>query len=522
MRLQDAPVNGDKKSGASATTRDVAAMVFRQWRVLILSFIGLFLGGLFFLLRGDRYVARMMILVESSERSNPAVTAQPNAMPDTHFEVTEEEMNSELALLESRDLLEQVAVTCGLDSKPDFSLSRLWSPAHSAKEEALAKAVRNLANKLDIQVVKRSNVISIKYPSSDPQLAARVLQTLGQLYLKKHAAVHRPHGTVDFFEQQTDQYRNALSQAEAQLVHFTRDQGVVSAPLQTDAALRKLDAFETMEGETKAAIAQTQERIHTLEIQASRLSSRMTTQVKVSDNAQLLEQLKATLLTLELKRTELLGKFEPTYRPVKEVETQIAQTKAAIADAERSQWREETTDRDPAFELVREELTKGRAELAGLQAREAALDQTVRAYGSKAQWLQQQGVRQQDLIRTAKAEEDNYLLYLRKQQEARISDALDTHNILNVTLAEAATVPALPVHSGPWYLLVSGLIAGVGSLGLAFASDHLDPTLRTPDEVESLLDIPVLLSVPKKPNGKPNGKANGKGNGNGGIVTHVL
>ena len=67
-------------------------------------------------------------------------------------------------------------------------------------------------------------------------------------------------------------------------------------------------------------------------------------------------------------------------------------------------------------------------------------------------------------------------------------------------------MPALPIHSGSWYFLVSGLLASLASIGLGFGKDYLDPTLRTPHEVEVALDIPVLMTVPKK-------KANGNGVG---------
>src|SRR2546427_4639833 len=50
-------------------------------------------------------------------------------------------------------------------------------------------------------------------------------------------------------------------------------------------------------------------------------------------------------------------------------------------------------------------------------------------------------------IRNVKAAEDNYLLYLRKQEEARISDALDRRQIVNVSIAQAATVPEMRASS---------------------------------------------------------------------------
>jgi uncharacterized protein involved in exopolysaccharide biosynthesis len=53
---------------------------------------------------------------------------------------------------------------------------------------------------------------------------------------------------------------------------------------------------------------------------------RVTTQLRDSDNPQLLQDLKATLLKLELRRTDLLSKFRPSYPPVQELDQEIANT----------------------------------------------------------------------------------------------------------------------------------------------------------------------------------------------------
>jgi len=50
-----------------------------------------------------------------------------------------------------------------------------------------------------------------------------------------------------------------------------------------------------------------------------------------SDNPQLMQKMKAQLLELQLNRTELLAKYEPSYRPVQEIDQEIAETKASIA-----------------------------------------------------------------------------------------------------------------------------------------------------------------------------------------------
>jgi uncharacterized protein involved in exopolysaccharide biosynthesis len=309
--------------------------------------------------------------------------------------------------------------------------------------------------------------------------------------------VHRPPGAFDFFKQEAEQYRSNLASAEARLAALGRNNGFVSAQLEEELTVRKLSDFQSALQETQAAIAETRQRIRALEKQAASTPPRRTTQIRKSDNAQLLQQLQSTLLSLELKRTELLSKFDSSYRPVQEVEAEIAQTRSAIAAAENHPLRDETTDQDQTFEWLKNELAKARTELAALETRAASTERIVRAYRENASQLDGEGMVQQDLIREAKVAQDNYLLYLRKQEESRISDALDQKRIVNVAVAEAATVPALP-SSPAWLstLLVGSLLATLVGLGSAFAADYLDPTIRTPDELEQVLDVPVLSAMP--------------------------
>jgi len=99
-------------------------------------------------------------------------------------------------------------------------------------------------------------------------------------------------------------------------------------------------------------------------------------------------------------------------------------------------------------------------------------------------------------MRAAKVEEDNYLLYLRKREEARIGDALDERRILNMAIVEPPAAPALPAHSVLLYFLLAFGLAMGFSVGIAFMMEYFDPTIRTPDEACGLLEVPVLAWLP--------------------------
>jgi uncharacterized protein involved in exopolysaccharide biosynthesis len=468
-------------------------VVFRQEKLLSISFAVIFLAILLWDAVTPQYQAEMRFLVQR-ERFYPVVTAQPAApQSPARLEITDEELNSEAELLKDAGLLRKVALA--VDAAP----RRGGDAGKPSREEEvrIARAAERLASRLKVEPVRKTNLIRVDYSDSSPARAARVLQSLGALYLEKHREVHRPAGQWDFFEQQTEHYHAGLKAAQLELQQFTRTEGVVSAAAERDINLQKLAELENQARQTLVSLAEAGQRVQELETQVASTPERSTTQVRTSDNPYLLEQLKSTLLRLQMKRTELLTKFQPTYRLVQEVEQQIADTRAAIVAAERTPVREEVTDRDPNHQWARGELAKAQLELHGLQARAVAANFELGRYHTRVQRLGEQAVVQQDLERSATTAEENYLLYLRKREEARIGDALDQRNILNVALVEAPVAPPLPTRSPAMVLALALLAAGVGSTGLAFAADYLDPAFRTPDEVATHLGVPVLASLPQ-------------------------
>jgi hypothetical protein len=78
--------------------RDVLLIVFRQRRLLLVSFVATFLAVLLYGLFTPSYQAQMKVLVRRG-RIDPVVTSTPTQPPLFREEVTEEELNSEVELL---------------------------------------------------------------------------------------------------------------------------------------------------------------------------------------------------------------------------------------------------------------------------------------------------------------------------------------------------------------------------------------------------------------------------------------
>ena len=281
--------------------------------------------------------------------------------------------------------------------------------------ERVERAARRLAKKLKVEPVKKTNLIAVSYAADDPQVAAKVLQAVANAYLEKHMEVHRPAGRVALLRSANEESRRLqLEETKGKLLEFTARHGVVAAAQQRDLALQKLSEIDANYRQTRIDLAETQQRVWELQDQVAKLPERTTTQVRIADNPELLKALKASLLDLQLKRTQLLTKFEPSHRLVQEVDQQIAQAEATIATENALPLRDETTDKNPHYEWAKSELQRAQVQLKALQAREAATVTQEFAYRAMARELGEDAITQDDLLSREKAAQENYLL-LRKE-----------------------------------------------------------------------------------------------------------
>ncbi len=357
-----AELNGSSRTTLSPTPRELAATLFRRPRLVAASFGFVLLATMLFVVLSARYESHFKVLLRRG-RFDPVVSSQPASPMDfTRPDITEEELNSEVELLSDEDLLKQVVKMVGLvpADTPD-----------SERPAEIEHAVRKLSRRLDVEALKKSNLIQVSYKDTDPERAARVLSALSTLYVQRHTNLQRPSGEIQFFDQQTAESEKRLHQSEAELVHFTRARGVVSAALERDIALQKLGEADAAYRQIDQDRVETERRIASLGEQLKSFPSRSVTLKRWADNPEALEKMKTHLLELQLKRTELLTRFEPSYRLVQEVEQQIAETLTSIAAEALTPVRDETTDKDPNYEWARMEMEKAQVQWDGLRARQS-------------------------------------------------------------------------------------------------------------------------------------------------------
>ena len=486
-RLQVGQIGGE----SNPSLRDLAAVFFRHAWLLKVSFLLVFAAGMVYSIISPSYEAKMKVLVQRG-RIDPAVTPTQSVTPLMQQEISEEELNSQAELLHDDDLLRQVVIEAGLADRSSW----IAALTGQSRDERIAHAIKRLAEKIEIAPVRKSQIIAISYKSPDPAQSARVLRSLSTAYLARQVEIRRPSGQQAFFDQQMKQSRAGLDAAQQSLLQYLQTHHVASASLERDLALQRLSEVQSADMGLRAAIAESAERVQSLEGKLRELPERRVVQTKNTDNSQLQEKLKSKLLELELKRTELLTKFQPSYRLVTEVEEQIAQAKSAIQTEEARPLRDETTQEDPDHEWANSERIKNLVEMQALIKRQTVTEREAIEYRRTSQRLAESVIQQGELERQVKAAEDKYLLYASKREEARIGDALDQSGILNVAIADQPHAPVLPA-SPLWLTSCLSLAAAcIVSTGSIFVADYIDPSIRTPQEAIRVLRSPVLISLP--------------------------
>ncbi len=469
--------------------RDAAVVVFRHKWMILLTFATTVAAALLLaLFMPDQYESRAKILVKKIRVETPLTGERTDSSLDSN-EISESQINSEISLLKSRDLLEQVVKNTNL-ARSDETLGKPTA-------QDVEKALYQLEKDLQIAPVKKANVIEISYTSKSPEVAAAVLKQLSDLYLEKHIKLHSPPGTQDFFKTQADQYESDLRAAENNVSSFQKKTGVVAIEQQKDLGLNKFVETQARLNDLNGQIKETDKRIAEIEKQLAATQTRVSTQSRIMPNQESVERFNTMLVELRNRRTQLLTKFQPEDRLVKEVDEQIRTTTDALSKAKQTTYSEQASDLNPLRQSLESELNKARIEQAGRYPLRTNLAMQVNLYRQQLEQLKGATTTNDDLTRQVKKADDSYRLYAQKQEESRISDELDKQKVSNVSILEAPTVPHVPFKTNRPLTVLLGI--GMGLLlgfGCAIVAEFFRETIHTPRELEALTGMPVVATVP--------------------------
>ena len=505
--------------------RDFYYILFRhKWKVVIFFLAVMITVTLGTFLAAEIYKSEARLLVRIGRES---VSIDPTATTGQVISVgqsRESEINSELEILKSRELAQKVVDAIGPRAfleKPDERVLGKNNAQDTLREtrkttrsftggitkfledwdvltplDDREKAVITFQKSLEIESQKNSNILFLSYQAQGAETARRILAKLIESYLDKHITAHRTSGSYEFFDRQADPLRTQLAETEQELKGLKDRTGVASLDDQRKIILTRIGNLQQEAETTQAALAISRAKVRELRNKLAGLSENQVTQETKGTQNYGADLMRARLYELKLKEQELLSRYTESSVMVQEVRRQIAEAQALLAN-EKETRTQVTTGINPTYQQINLALLTETANLSSLEAKSRVLDQQLKAGQKEIQNMTAAEMRLVNLQRELAMQDTKYRKYSENLEQARIDQALETNKISNISVIQAATASMKPIKPRKTLNLALGFILGIlGGLGLAFFSEYLDHSIKTPQEVEEKVKLQILASIP--------------------------
>jgi uncharacterized protein involved in exopolysaccharide biosynthesis/Mrp family chromosome partitioning ATPase len=489
---------------------DILYVIFRhKWKVFLIAALGTigalslrFLQPVPYESEAKLYVRYVMEtraptqVAENDSRIKP-VDARGNSI-----------LNTELEILTSLDLAEQVADTIG----PERILAKVGGGTNRFKAAGL------IQSKLTAEVPKESSVIRLVFQHPDPEIVQPVLQSLIDLYFKKHVLMHAVGAFDEFLTQQTDQLRSGLSDTEEALRKAKAKLGVVSLE-DTKKTYGELHSrIEQQIFDAEAELAERRAAVTELAKLAPHAPVALTNAQPASDSPPTVPSEEIShyrsvcnqLDKLVKREEELLMTFTPASTFIKDIREQIAAAGKAKKEIEMqnpgllavkiSETNPAATSHSTDPEIA---ITAEMARVRGLESKVKVLTDQLDLIHKKATALEDAEGSITELQRRKGLQENYFTRFSQNLEQSQIDEKLGAGKVSNISTIEEPTPPR-EAKSKLVKVMVGLLVGSFGAaFGLAFLIEmYLDQSLKRPVEVESKLGLPLFLDVPLLGNGE--------------------
>jgi uncharacterized protein involved in exopolysaccharide biosynthesis len=438
--------------------------------------------------------------LQTESAQNPAIITNP---------VSEQDLNSEVELITSTPLIEQALK--GLHLRPSDTASSLLHNTVGLALDLPEEGYRllhgeapitardqwaiKLAHHLTAFPIKRSDIVEVSFRAHDAAWAQTFLSRLIDQYMRYHAMLSHDPQAAKFFSEQAGLLGRQLDAAEDNLRKLEVKTGITSLPDQQQALVNQLSQLQIQDAQASAKLASTRQQIAALQGELHKTPERIGTEKQSVQNLAL-QQIKPEVMRLESERAELLTRYQPTSRRISEIDARLAAAKKILNHENHLVVQQVSTNLNPVWVTLDQGLGQAQASASALAASHNAFTQQIQAMHKQLIAMVDNGVLIEQAQRKVASAKETYLSYLRKSEEARAAQGLNSSQILNVSLAQAPDDPIAPVLPIVWLNLLAGFALAVAvGFGVAYWEERSDPRLYSAvavEEASGVSNIAVL------------------------------
>jgi polysaccharide biosynthesis transport protein len=458
---------------------DYLRLLAARWRlVAIITALALSFSLVQYAVTPKEYRATTLIQIE--RRVSVPMKAVQDAWLDNWFNM--EYYPTQYRLLTSRGLAERVVVNLGLNAP---AVPPAATPAASPNgvtptddEAAVGAMAGGLLGGLEVNPLRNTQLVEISFRSRDPDEAARIANGFADAYIdwgiENRTRVAGKAST--FFAAQIETLKQEIQDKENQLQAYGRRTDIVSLDPSTNVTIQRLEALN------QDYINAVSERINR-EARLNEVSSASGERAPDVLNDPILTAQRALVLEMEREYATKLNTYKPEWPAMVELKAKIDQSRNNLKTV--------------AAEALAKARETARGEYQTALRREQALTGELNDVKAENRQLNSAAVEYNNLQVEISTRRTLFDELVRNQSETDVSSRLQATGESNVRIVDRALRPGGPfrpsLRRSATMGLGMGLFAGVG---LVFLLHYMDRTIKSSEEVERLLGIPVLAVVP--------------------------
>jgi polysaccharide biosynthesis transport protein len=433
-----------------------------------------------------RYKSEARILIDGRENVFLRPSGERNE-ERTSFDA--EAVTSQVQLLQSHDLAREIIRKNKLADRPEFDpvlqgMSPLKSmlalfgigrdPFSLTPEERVLDAYYE---RFTAYAVDKSRVIVVEFQSRDPELAARVANSIaeGYLVLQQTARQEQAKSAGQWLSGEIDHLRKRVSDAESRVEDFRSQSSLFVGTNNTTLSNQQMGEINTQLNNARALKSDAENRARLIREMLQGGKPIEATEVLNSELIRRLSEQRATLRAQLAEQSSTLLDGHP----------RIKELKAQLADLDRQV-------RDEASKVSRSLDNDARIAGGRVESLSASLDQLKK----QATSTNGQDVQLRALEREAKAQRDLLESYLAKYREATTRENIDTGPADGriISRATVSNIPAYPKKLP--IVLIATLATLLLSTGLIATGELLRMT--APRGVAAFVSAPAVMRMPER------------------------
>jgi len=353
-----------------------------------------------------------------------------------------------------------------------------WLPENISEEavqndQKYLAVIRRLKSMVEPEHQEGTNIINIHVKFENAREAALVANAFARSYREYNIREKnkKTFETKTFIEEQLRLTSNRLTLAENELQAFKEGHGLISLDAQTQNTLNRLYAVETEYEKTKLDKADLESQLHLIQSNKFGQSGELNENFFAASVGSPVYGMKTKLTDLLLERQTLLINFTPKHPKIKEIDDQI---QAVLHETQK-----ELQSLVNAYKVRAEDLSQ-----RIYQLRRENLS------------LPEKGLQLVRLQRDVELQESLYSQLKEKYQETLIQES---GKVEEVTILKPAVTPEQPFNiPSKLMIVVTGIVMGlVIGVVFAFLAEVFDTSMGTIEDVEELLNVPVLGVIPQ-------------------------